>query len=90
MTQAMKNWECEDPNYGLLVRATNEDKAGRNLPFYSRENPECNRKPIIKVLYKVKSRRYVFLPVRESTAIEGSLVLGCKLENPINILERLR
>ena len=48
--EVMNNWKCGDPNHGLIVRATNEGQAGRELRFYSREISENYRRPIIKVL----------------------------------------
>ncbi len=48
ITEAMRNWKDGQPNYGLLVWATNEDVEGRDLRFYSRDNTE--NKPLIRVL----------------------------------------
>ena len=50
VTQAMINWKSGAPNYGLIVRATNEETEGRNLRFYSQEASPSGRAPIIKVL----------------------------------------
>ncbi len=48
ITEAMRNWKNGQPNYGLLVWATNEDVDGRDLRFYSRNNNGNN--PQVKVL----------------------------------------
>ncbi len=48
ITEAMRNWKSGQPNYGLLVWATNEDAEGRDLRFYSRNNSK--NKPLVKVL----------------------------------------
>ena len=50
----------------------------------------CCERSTIPRLSQVQSRRYVFLPVRESTAIKRRLVLGCKLEDSIDGFKRLR
>ena len=38
ITEAMRNWQYGDPNYGVLLRATNENDIGRDVRFYSNAN----------------------------------------------------
>ena len=37
VTEAARNWKSGEPNYGLLVWATNESDEGRDVRFYSNE-----------------------------------------------------
>ena len=37
VTDAALRWKCGEPNYGLLLWATNEHEPGRDVRFYSRE-----------------------------------------------------
>ena len=37
ITVAVRNWKSGEPNYGVLVWATDENKEGRDIRFYSRE-----------------------------------------------------
>ena len=48
VTEAMRNWRSGQPNYGLLVLATNEDENGRDLRFNSRQ--ASGNHPYAKVL----------------------------------------
>ena len=48
ITESMQNWISGQPNYGVLIWATNEDVNGRGFRFYSREH-SCN-KPFVHVL----------------------------------------
>ena len=48
VTQAARNWKAGEPNYGLLIWATNENEFGRDARFYSRERNE--NKPFLNVL----------------------------------------
>lgn len=48
VTEAVRNWKAGNPNYGLLVWATNENRDGRDLRFYSRE--KSGSEPFITVL----------------------------------------
>ena len=49
VTKAMIKWKIE-PNYGLIVRATNEDTDGRELQFFSRDVPNDEYRPFVNVL----------------------------------------
>ena len=48
VTEAMRNWKRGQPNYGLLVLATNEDENGRDLRFNSRQASDNH--PLVRVL----------------------------------------
>ena len=37
ITKAAQNWKSGDPNYGVLIWATNEDVDGRDIRFFSKE-----------------------------------------------------
>ena len=41
ITVAARNWKSGEPNYGVLVWATNENEKGRDIRFYSRERTTC-------------------------------------------------
>ena len=41
VTSAVRNWKSGHPNYGFLIRATNEHELGRDFRFYS--NAEKNK-----------------------------------------------
>lgn len=47
ITSAAQNWKDGDPNYGLLIWATNEDVDGTDFRFYSRE--AASNKPYMRV-----------------------------------------
>ena len=38
ITKAMRNWQYGDPNYGVLLMATNENDLGTDIRFYSNAN----------------------------------------------------
>ena len=51
ITQAAKNWLLGQPNYGVVISATNEQIHGREARFYSREHGNNWRlHPIMSVL----------------------------------------
>lgn len=50
ITEAMRNWQYGDPNYGVLLLASNEDALGRDLRFASKTNQDSSRRPFVHVL----------------------------------------
>ena len=48
ITEASLNWKSGEPNYGVLVWATNENEKGRDIRFFSRER--TTGKPYVNVL----------------------------------------
>ena len=48
VTEAIRNWDQNDTNHGLLIWATNENEEGRDLRFYDRKRGEEFR-PFINV-----------------------------------------
>ena len=52
VTEAMDNWMNGEPNYGLLVLATNENIDGRELQFFSKDMPDpgCEYHPFVNVV----------------------------------------
>ena len=50
VTEAVRNWQDGDPNYGILVWATNEDDQGRDIRFYSSSYSDSSKHSFIKVL----------------------------------------
>ena len=50
ITEAMRNWQYGDPNYGVLLLASNEDAVGRDLRFGSKTNRDSGRRPFVHVL----------------------------------------
>ena len=55
ITQAAKNWLSGQPNYGVVISATNEQIQGREARFYSREHGNDWRvHPIMSVLCHYK------------------------------------
>jgi hypothetical protein len=55
ITQAAKNWLLGQPNYGVVISATNEEVLGREARFYSRERGNDWRvHPIMSVLCHYK------------------------------------
>ena len=52
VTRAVLNWRSEnpDPNYGLLLLATNENELGRDTRFYSNAESDTSRHAYINVL----------------------------------------
>ena len=50
VTEAVRNWQDGDSNYGILVWATNEGDPGRDLRFYSRSYSDASKHAVIKVL----------------------------------------
>ena len=47
VTNAARKWKEGEPNYGLLVWATNEYEAGRDIRFHSREH--ATRVPFMEI-----------------------------------------
>lgn len=50
ITEAMRNWKFGDPNYGVLLLASNEDAVGRDLRFGSKSNSDSSRRSFVHVL----------------------------------------
>ena len=50
VTEAVNNWHNGEPNYGLLIWATNEEAEGRDFRFYSREVSDSSKHPFMHVL----------------------------------------
>ena len=50
ITEAMRNWQNGDPNYGVLLRATNENALGRDIRFYSNAETDTSRHAYVNVL----------------------------------------
>ena len=50
ITEAMRNWRNGDPNYGVLLRATNENDVGRDVRFYSNAERDKGRHAHVTVL----------------------------------------
>ena len=52
VTSAVLNWRSviPDPNYGLLLLATNENVLGRDTRFYSNADGDTSRRAYINVL----------------------------------------
>ena len=75
ITQAAKNWLSGQPNYGVVISATNEEIQGREARFYSRERGSDWRvHPIISVLchYTYDSGSPTIQTPLESTAASSS------------------
>ena len=49
VTSAVRNWQNGQANYGLLLRATNEYRLGRDFRFYSKSERNFDRHPYILV-----------------------------------------
>ena len=43
-------WKSSDPNYGVLLLATNEDTLGRDTRFFSNAHSDSKQHPFINVL----------------------------------------
>ena len=50
VTDAVKNWRGGNPNYGVLLRATNENTEGRDIRFYSNRHSDKTKHAFINVL----------------------------------------
>ena len=50
ITEAMRNWQNGDPNYGVLLMATNESDLGRDIRFYSNAEADTTRHAFVNVL----------------------------------------
>ena len=50
ITEAMRNWQSGDPNYGVLLLATNEDALGRDTRFYSNADDDASHHAYVNVL----------------------------------------
>ena len=50
ITEAMRNWQNGDPNYGVLLMATNENDLGRDVRFYSNAEGDRSRHAYVNVL----------------------------------------
>ena len=50
VTDAVKNWRGGNPNYGVLLRATNEYTEGRDIRFYSNAHTDKTKHAFINVL----------------------------------------
>ena len=50
ITEAMRNWRNGDPNYGVLLMATNENDLGRSIRFYSNAETDTTRHAFVNVL----------------------------------------
>ena len=50
VTNAVKRWKDGAPNYGLVIRATNELVAGRGIRFASNAMPDTSQHAYVLVL----------------------------------------
>ena len=50
ITDAVKSWRSGTPNYGLLIRATNELATGRDIRFASKEYSDRSKHAFVRVL----------------------------------------
>jgi hypothetical protein len=50
VTSAVRSWKSGRPNYGLLLRAVNEHRQGKDFRFYSKSERNASRHPYILVL----------------------------------------
>ena len=50
ITAAIRHWKEGYINYGLLLKVTDENLAGRDLRFYSKEHNHANRRPYVNVM----------------------------------------
>ena len=50
ITDAVKSWRSGTPNYGLLIRATNELASGRDIRFASNRYSDKSKHAFVKVL----------------------------------------
>ena len=49
VTSAIKEWKAGHPNYGVVIWATNEYKAGRDTRFASKSESDSSKHPYIEV-----------------------------------------
>ena len=52
VTSAVKDWKAGEPNYGLLIWATNEDENGHDTRFFSKSHSDSSKHAYIVVKYK--------------------------------------
>ncbi|CAI8044472.1 hypothetical protein GBAR_LOCUS24667, partial [Geodia barretti] len=50
ITEALRNWQSGDPNYGVLLLATNEKALGRDIRFYSKASRNSQQHAFVNVL----------------------------------------
>jgi hypothetical protein len=50
ITEAVRNWKSGDPNYGVLLLATNEDALGRDTRFVSKTDSNTSKHAYVNVL----------------------------------------
>ena len=50
ITEAMRNWQSGDPNYGVLLLATNENTLGRGIRFFSNAYGDSGKHALVNVL----------------------------------------
>ena len=50
ITEALRNWQSGDPNYGVLLLATNENTLGRGIRFYSNASGNSRQHAFVHVL----------------------------------------
>ena len=66
VTSAVRNWKNGQSNFGLLIRATNEYRQGRDFRFYSKSDSYTWRHPYIWVTCESNSsggNRGIIVPV---------------------------
>ena len=49
VTSAVKEWKAGEPNYGLVIWATNEDQNGRDTRFCSKSHGDPSKHPYILI-----------------------------------------
>ena len=50
ITEAMRNWQNGEPNYGVLLLATNENALGRDIRFASNADSDHSHHAYVNVL----------------------------------------
>ena len=76
ITQAAKNWLSGQPNYGVVISATNEQIQGREARFYSREHGNDWRvHPIISVLCHYSGAPTIQTPLRSTSGVTDRIIV---------------
>ena len=50
ITRTMRNWKSGDPNYGVVLLATNENELERGIRFFSNASGDSSKHAFVNVL----------------------------------------
>ncbi len=90
ITNLVKKWYCDTPNYGIIIKSVNETYIDDDYPaFFSKNNniQENSPKPILKVVYRNQNGLENYLDYKSQTFNNGSTYINTYNGNLTSIFD---